>query len=90
MKLLEEGLVRREIAKERGLSLATIDGHIADLIRRGTLEADRFVPADKVWAITRYLNDHPDEKFALIQEGLGGEYSYSEIRFVHSALRRQE
>lgn len=40
--LLEEGLTRREIAAERGLSAATIDGHIADLIRRGALEADRF------------------------------------------------
>ncbi|MFR5872114.1 MAG: hypothetical protein ACLUEV_11440 [Alistipes sp.] len=30
------------------MSAATIDGHIADLIRRGALEADRFVPEDKI------------------------------------------
>ena len=88
--LLEEGLTRREIAAERGLSAATIDGHIADLIRRGALEADRFVPEDKIRAITRCLNEHPGEKFALIQENLGSDYSYSEIRFVHSALERGE
>ena len=68
----------------------TIDGHIADLIRRGALEADRFVPEDKIRAITRCLNEHPGEKFALIQENLGSDYSYSEIRFVHSALERGE
>ena len=71
-------------------SAATIDGHIADLIRRGALEADRFVPEDKIRAITRCLNEHPGEKFALIQENLGSDYSYSEIRFVHSALERGE
>ena len=66
------------------------EGTMRWLIRRGALEADRFVPEDKIRAITRCLNEHPGEKFALIQENLGSDYSYSEIRFVHSALERGE
>lgn len=90
LTLLEQGLSRQEVAVERQLNPSTIDGHITDLIRQGILQADQFVPADKIAIITHYLRTHPNEKFALMQETLGSDFSYAEICFVRGMLARDK
>ncbi len=88
LALLLEGLSPEETARSRGLNLATIEGHIADLIRRGALDVERFVPDDRIAVVSRYLDAHPDEKLSEIREYLGNDFSYAEIRFVRSARER--
>ncbi len=85
LAMILEGLSPEEVAHARDLTVATVEGHIAELIRRGALEVGRFVPDDRIAAISRYMDEHPGEKLSEIREYLGGDFSYAEIRFVRSA-----
>ena len=88
LALLLEGLSPEEAARSRGLNLVTVEGHVAELIRRGALDVGRFVPDDRIAVISRYIDAHPDEKLSEIKEYLGNDFSYAEIRFVRSARER--
>ena len=90
LAMILEGRSAEEIARIRGLSVATVEGHIAGLIRNGSLDVGRFVPDDRIATIARYLDGHPDEKLSEIREHLGCDFSYAEIRFVRSARERNE
>ncbi|MDD3108981.1 MAG: helix-turn-helix domain-containing protein, partial [Alistipes sp.] len=85
LDLLNEGFTPEEAAHQRGLSPSTLYGHIADLIRRGTVEVERFMPEAKIQRLTAYLREHPEERFARMQEDLGNDYTYAEICWVKAA-----
>jgi uncharacterized protein YpbB len=71
-----------EIAKERKLSVTTIESHLSTFVATGKLSAERFVEtekADQVIAAAKELNTY---KLAEIKAVLSDDFSYSEIRFA--------
>ncbi|MFQ8826496.1 MAG: helix-turn-helix domain-containing protein [Alistipes sp.] len=74
------------IARERGLQPMTVTQHIADLIGQGVLRVERFLPADKIETIARYLGDHPGEALTQVCEALGGDVSFRDVLYVRSSL----
>jgi uncharacterized protein YpbB len=81
-ELFKSGKTIPEIAKERGMAISTIEGHLAHYVGTGDLELDRVVDPQKSKAILEYLEKHQVHGSSEIRAALGNDYSYSEIRFV--------
>lgn len=88
LRLLREGLSPAEVARQRGLTEQSVEGHIADLILAGELDAGQFVPPDVSDAIAAHLDRCPGEKLSTIRDSLGSGFTYRDIRFVRSAWLR--
>jgi ATP-dependent DNA helicase RecQ len=92
LALFAEGHALEEIAAARRLAPSTVEGHLAEAIEAGeTVDVTRLVP-DK--ARRRAIEDAiavcGDALLAPIRNHLGEEYSYAEIRFLRTALRRRK
>ena len=77
------------IAKERHLSVITIQGHIARLVEQGLLEASQFVEKDKYNEILDYFESTFDPGLTVAKEVLGENYEYWEIKTVLAELNRE-
>ena len=88
---LEQGVSIEQIARERGLEISTIAGHLERLIDAG-LEIDLgpMLPApERFEAIRRAFEETGGSFLSPVKELLGEEYSYYEIKMVWIHLRRQ-
>ena len=86
LQLFESGKSVFEIAKERGMAVSTIEGHLAHFVGTGELPLDGLVDPQKVKAITEYLKSHKSGGMNEIRTSLGNNYSYSDIRFVIKSM----
>ena len=82
LELLNEGKTIEEIANERGLSIQTIENHLAHFIGTGDLEIKRFVPFDKVEMITDFFNQSENRQLGPAKTALGDYVTWGEIRFT--------
>ncbi len=79
-----------EIARQRGFSLGTVQGHLVQFIEKGEVDINEFVSADKQKLILDALNEFdPSAGITPVKSRLPEEISYSDIRFV-MALKKQE
>ena len=77
------------IAKERGLAVSTIYGHLSHLVRQGTLEASQIVEKEKYNEILDYFESTFDPRLGAAKDVLGDNYEYWEIRMVLAELERE-
>ena len=90
LDLFRQGMTVADIARERSLALSTVENHLAEALEAGEeIEVDRLVAADKLEAITDVLRSAGDTTLTEIQNRLGDEFSFAEIRMAR-ALRRYE
>jgi ATP-dependent DNA helicase RecQ len=86
LELFEQGLRIADIARERGLSDITIEGHLEDAIRSGAeIDLDRLVPPERRRVIDAAIDEVGDELLKPIRDRLGDDFSYAEIRFTRAA-----
>jgi len=85
-ELFKKGKSIPEIAKERGMAVSTIEGHLAHYVGTRELNIDQVVEPQKSKAILDYLEKHKVHGSSEIRSALGNDYSYSEIRFVFKHL----
>jgi len=76
-----------ETAKERGMAVSTIEGHLAGCIELGLLDVSELVPTKKLNNIVKVAQELETQHLSPIKELLGDDYSYSEIKFVIAYLR---
>lgn len=88
-QLLDQGLALEEIAKERGLALTTIEGHVARFIKDGEYKATDFVSKEKYDEIVDYFESTGDKSLSIAKDVLGDEFSYGEIKMVLAELEKQ-
>lgn len=81
-KLFKEGKKLSEIADERGLSIGTVEGHLAHFIAVGELDISLFLTDEKLKKICNYFEKAESKSLGSAKEALGDDISYSEIRFV--------
>lgn len=86
--LLQQGKTLSEIAVQRGLSKATVVGHIERLIMDGEpLEFKGVLPSQqRMTVINRSFAEHGSGLLAPVRESLGEEYTYEELRLVRAYL----
>ncbi len=87
--LFQQGLSIPGIAAERGLALATIEGHLAHFVSTGELEIDRVVKDESRRIIEQKIVDMPGKSLKELKTALGSEYSYGDIKLVLAHLKRR-
>lgn len=90
-ELVEKKLPICDIAMQRGLTVGTIINHLAQLATGGEkLDLDYLMPAvDRFARIQQAFQACGSEHLlAPVQEQLGGDYSYDELRLVRIRLRQ--
>ena len=90
LALVREGQSLEEVARERGLALSTVVGHLCEQIEAGAatdIPLEQLVPAEHIAPITQAFAQAESDALAPIKERLGDEYPYSELHVVRAYLR---
>lgn len=85
-ELYNEGKTLTEIAKERGLSQGTIEGHLAYYVSTQQLDVTKLVKPNKIKNITEAVESQKTKSMGTIREFLGKDYSFGEIKLVLASL----
>jgi ATP-dependent DNA helicase RecQ len=86
LEMFQAGMPIPKIATIRGLSIGTIEGHLARYLPTGEVTLEEIVPAEKIVAIEAALHQFGTASgLSPIKEFLGEEFSYGEIRAVLAA-----
>lgn len=78
--LYKEGHDLAEIAKIRGLSPTTIEGHLSEFVLSGALKAEDLVSVAKMSSIIKMAEEKGRLSLKVIKDQLGDDYSYFEIK----------
>jgi ATP-dependent DNA helicase RecQ len=88
VQLFQSGLSAEEIAEDRGLTLFTVEGHLADAIEAGEpIDLDRLVAPAQRKRIEQAIMVVGDELLRTIMEHLNGDCTYPEIKYTRAAMR---
>lgn len=85
-ELYEQGKTLEEIAKERGFSVGTIEGHLAYYVSTQQLDISKLVKPNKIKNIADAVESQKTKSMATIREFLGKDYSFGEIKMVLASL----
>ena len=85
-KLYKEGKTVADIAKERNLTVQTIEGHLAKFVRRGDIKIEELVGREKIVIIESAVKDYTSGSITPIKQKLGDDISFGEIRLVMAGL----
>lgn len=87
LELFHTGLALGEIAEKRGLSLATIEGHLAFWVEEGALEIGELLAPEKLHTISKTVQTMSDKTLSEIKAALGDHYTYGEIKLTKAHLK---
>jgi hypothetical protein len=77
------------VAAVRGLTLSTIEGHLAHWVKTGKLELKQLMSPEKAARIAAYFEANPYQGLTPAKEALGEDVSYGDLRFVLKDLERK-
>lgn len=87
LEMFREGKSIGEIARERGVTVSTVETHLARFVPTGDIELTALVPEDKIDRIREAIEKFRDlGALGPIKEHLGDDVSYGEIRAVLSTM----
>jgi len=89
-KLMQEGLSIGEIAKERKLSIGTIEVHMGKLIKDNKIKITSLLPESRIKQLKEALGSRLDEPSNEIMQSLDFDVSYAEIRWIKNWLSKEE
>ena len=81
-RLFKEGMKVDEIAKSRGFTIQTIEGHLAHYVSRGEIAIESLVSPEKILLIESLVNDIGEGPLTPIRERLGNNVGFGEIKLV--------
>ncbi|WP_205940982.1 helix-turn-helix domain-containing protein [Pedobacter yonginense] len=85
-ELYEQGKTLPEIAKERGFSIATIEGHLAYYVSAQQLDVSKLVKSNKIKNISDAVESQKTKSLGTLRDFLGKDYSFGEIKLVLASL----
>ncbi len=88
LELLHEGLDPEQVAKERSLSVKTILGHCAVLIKEDKLSIDEVLPQERIAELDDLIGDYEGTSLTPLKEQLGDDVSYEELRLWQASKMR--
>ncbi len=86
LRMFHEGNDLSAIAKERGLALSTIQGHIAKLIRAGEVSINEVLPVQEWEPLLEKIRSMSDKRVGEVAADLEGQHSFKEINWVSAHL----
>lgn len=84
--LFKQGRAVSEIAKERGLTVQTIEGHLAHYIETGEVSVDDVLAKEKQAKISAAFAQSPEASLTQLKELLPG-IGFGELRLMMAALK---
>lgn len=88
--LYKSGFSLEEIAKQRGLTLATIESHLTPYITKGEIDISKLVAEEKQKVILKALDGFNEETgLAVVKAKLPDSISFSEIKYVLANKKRE-
>jgi len=87
LDLFRSGMSVEHIAREREMTVGTIEGHLAMFIPAGKVDLNELVPESKIEPIKRAIALHGDQSLGLLKTELGDDYSDGEIRAVVASMQ---
>jgi uncharacterized protein YpbB len=88
LEMLHEGKTVEEIAAIRQLSLGTIMGHCALLIKAEKLELDEVLEPERIAKLEELIGNWEGSSLGQLKEQLGNEVSYDEIKLFQASKMR--
>ena len=84
LEMLNNDMTIEAIAKERSLTLGTIEGHLAKAVGSRRISIYKFMPEEEVSEIEKIIREFPTKEFSSkdLYEKLNGKYSYGKLRAV--------
>ena len=89
-KLYKEGKTTSEIAKQRNLTIQTIEGHLAYYIQGGSIMIEDLIDREKIAMIVPEVINFTSGSISRIKEKLGSSVSFGEIRLVLASVQYQK
>ena len=86
--LYKEGKTMVEIATERSLAVATIEGHLSYFVGIGKIDVNDLVSAEKQLFIKDAVAKHGYEVHKTIMENIPAGISYGEVKIVLATLKK--
>lgn len=86
-ELFREGMSVSEIAKERGLTAGTIEGHLTSFLALGKIKITELMPEKKYLELKNIMETVPHEGFSDLKAKIDDKFSYSDLRMVLNALQ---
>jgi ATP-dependent DNA helicase RecQ len=81
LNLYKQGLSTSDIATQRNLSIGTIEGHLAQLVKQNEVDVFKLMEAEKINAIVKAIETIDSDSATALLSHLGNSYSYSELRY---------
>jgi ATP-dependent DNA helicase RecQ len=81
-KFYKEGIAIGDIAKQRSLTIQTIEGHLAHYVQSGDIDINELVSREKLILIELAIKEFNGGSIAPIKQKLGNSISFGEIRLV--------
>jgi ATP-dependent DNA helicase RecQ len=81
-KLFKKGLSVVGIAKERNLTVQTIEGHLAYYVQHGEINIEELLTREKLLLIEPAIKDFTGGSITPVKEKLGNSISFGEIRLT--------
>lgn len=88
--LFKDGRSVAEIAKERNLSIGTIETHLAWYVGSGEIDINMMVSIEKQLLINSAIKTHGSQSHKILKENLPENISYGEIRLVLASTKAHE
>lgn len=92
LELFKNGFKPEEIAKERGLVISTIEGHLAKAVERSQLDILSFMDQGELTEITAAIQHLPENFVSKeLYDKLNGKYGYGKLKAVlaHRKVQRE-
>jgi hypothetical protein len=92
LEMLESGMTPEVIAKERGLVLGTIEGHLAKAVGEKRVSIFKYMSEEEVNEISKAMAELPEKEFTSkdLYTKLNGKFGYGKLRAVmaHSGIKQ--
>jgi hypothetical protein len=89
LELFREGKTIAEIARERSLTVGTIESHLSQFVSSGELDVKQLLAPDKLEKALDWFEENPGAFLSDARNILGDEFSYGELRFVQRHMERK-
>ncbi len=81
-----EGKSIAEIAALRNITPGTVEGHLVDLVKTGTVKVEQLLTAEKLQTILNHIELYPEQSNTEHKLALGDAYSFADVRAVQNHL----
>jgi len=89
LALFREGKTIEEIAAERGMTVRTVEGHLAYFVGIGEMDVYQLMPGEKVERIRDFFIRNNSLRLGPAKEALGDSVTYGELLFVQKSFEAE-